>query len=399
MRGEGRRALVVGAGLGFDAEHLAALGFATTAFDVAPTAVAMARERVPGSAVDYRVADLLDLPREWDGAFDLVVEIITVQALPEELRAPATAAIASTVAPGGTLFVVSGIRDGAPEPGPPWPLTREQVEAFAAGGLELAALDRVPLPDAARGAALAGGAPPARRVARGGRGHHTRHGAADRGLRPVGDTQTAALVGRDGSIDWLCLPRFDSPACFAALLGDESHGRWLLAPAAEVTRTERRYRDGTLVLETDFHTAGGRAAGRRLDADPRRGARRGPRRALPGGPRHRAHGARPALRLRPRRALGAPGADGGLTAIAGPDAVHLIPGRPTRGRDLTTVAEFELEAGDEVPFVLTWYPSHEPEPLPVDGLAATEDTTQWWEEWSGARRASAAAMPTWSGAA
>ena len=148
LRGEGRRALVVGAGLGFDAEHLAALGFATTAFDVAPTAVAMARERVPGSAVDYRVADLLDLPREWDGAFDLVVEIITVQALPEELRAPATAAIASTVAPGGTLFVVSGIRDGAPEPGPPWPLTREQVEAFAAGGLELAALDRVPLPDA-----------------------------------------------------------------------------------------------------------------------------------------------------------------------------------------------------------------------------------------------------------
>ena len=108
LRGEGRRALVVGAGLGFDAEHLAALGFATTAFDVAPTAVAMARERAPGSAVDYRVADLLDLPREWDGAFDLVVEIITVQALPEELRAPATAAIASTVAPGGTLFVVSG---------------------------------------------------------------------------------------------------------------------------------------------------------------------------------------------------------------------------------------------------------------------------------------------------
>ena len=148
VRGEGRRALVVGAGLGFDAEHLAALGFATTAFDVAPTAVAMARERAPGSAVDYRVADLLDLPREWDGAFDLVVEIITVQALPEELRAPATAAIASTVAPGGTLFVVSAIRDGAPEPGPPWPLTREQVEGFATDGLELAGLERVPLPDA-----------------------------------------------------------------------------------------------------------------------------------------------------------------------------------------------------------------------------------------------------------
>lgn len=146
LRGEGRRALVVGAGLGFDAEHLAGLGFATTAFDVAPTAVAMARERFPGSPVDYRVADLLDLPREWEGAFDLVVEIITVQSLPEELRGPATAAIAGTVAPGGTLFVVSGIRDGAPGPGPPWPLTREQVEAFAAGDLELRGLERVPLP-------------------------------------------------------------------------------------------------------------------------------------------------------------------------------------------------------------------------------------------------------------
>jgi GH15 family glucan-1,4-alpha-glucosidase len=73
----------------------------------------------------------------------------------------------------------------------------------------------------------------------------------------IGDTQTAALVGKDGSIDWLCLPRFDSPACFAALLGDESHGRWLIAPAGDVTRTERRYRQGTLVLETDFHTPGG----------------------------------------------------------------------------------------------------------------------------------------------
>ena len=148
LRGEGRRALVVGAGLGFDAEHLASLGFATTAFDVAPTAVAMARERFPGSAVDYRVANLLDLPREWTGAFDLVVEIITVQSLPEDLRGPAIAAIASTVAPGGTLFVVSGIRDGAPEPGPPWPLTREQVEAFASGELELHSLDRAPLPSA-----------------------------------------------------------------------------------------------------------------------------------------------------------------------------------------------------------------------------------------------------------
>ena len=198
----------------------------------------------------------------------------------------------------------------------------------------------------------------------------------------IGDTQTAALVGRDGSIDWLCLPRFDSPACFAALLGDESHGRWLLGPAADVRRMERRYRQGTLVLETDFHTDGGVL--QIVDSMPIRDEAPDVvrvARCLEGRV-----GVRMELILRfdfgrtvpwVRRA-----ADGGLTAIAGPDAVHLIPGRPTRGRDLTTVAEFELDAGDEVPFVLTWYPSHEPEPKPVDGIAATADTTAWWEEWS-----------------
>jgi GH15 family glucan-1,4-alpha-glucosidase len=199
----------------------------------------------------------------------------------------------------------------------------------------------------------------------------------------IGDTQTAALVGRDGSIDWLCLPRFDSPACFAALLGDASHGRWLLAPAGEVTRTERRYRPGTLVLETDFHTPGGVL--QVVDSMPIRDEAPDVVRVA------RCLEGRVAVRMElvlrfdfghvvpwVRRSH-----DGGLTAIAGPDAVHLIPGRPTRGQDLTTIAEFELDAGDEVPFVLTWYPSHEREPLPVDGLAATEDTTWWWEEWTG----------------
>jgi len=198
----------------------------------------------------------------------------------------------------------------------------------------------------------------------------------------IGDTQTAALVGRDGSIDWLCLPRFDSPACFSALLGDESHGRWLLAPAGDVRRTERRYRRGTLVLETDFHTDGGVL--QIVDSMPIRDEAPDVVRLA------RCLSGRVAVRmelvLRFDFGRSVPwvqrAENGGMTATAGPDAVHLIPGRPIRGRDLTTIAEFELEAGDEVPFVLTWYPSHEDEPRPVDGIAATADTTAWWEEWS-----------------
>jgi GH15 family glucan-1,4-alpha-glucosidase len=206
----------------------------------------------------------------------------------------------------------------------------------------------------------------------------------------IGDTQTAALVGRDGSVDWLCLPRFDSPACFSALLGDESHGRWLLAPAEEVRRTERRYRPGTLVLETDFHTGGGML--QVVDSMPIRDEAPDVTRVA------RCVNGRVAVRmelvLRFDFGRSVPwvqrAGDGGVTATAGPDAVHLIPGRPVHGRDLTTVAEFELEEGDEVPFVLTWYPSHEPEPKPVDAIAATADTTAWWEEWTARSRASGA---------
>jgi threonine dehydrogenase-like Zn-dependent dehydrogenase len=131
VRGEGRRALVVGTALGDDAEMLAGRGFAVTAFDVAPTAIEGARRRFPGSPVDYRVADLLDLPAEWVRAFDLVAEAITVQALPLSLRSRAIDAIASAVAPGGTLVVVSGIFEGdGPREGPPWPLTREELDRF-----------------------------------------------------------------------------------------------------------------------------------------------------------------------------------------------------------------------------------------------------------------------------
>src|SRR5215510_10892906 len=121
----------------------------------------------------------------------------------------------------------------------------------------------------------------------------------------LGDTQTAALVGRDGSIDWLCLPRFDSGACFAALLGEARHGRWIMSPAGQTSPPRRRYRPGTLILETEFETEGGGGAAHRLHAAARQAARRGPHR----GGRARAvtstHGARHPLRLRLHCALGA----------------------------------------------------------------------------------------------
>jgi SAM-dependent methyltransferase len=135
LDGTGRRALVVGCGTGEDAEYLAGLGFAVTGFDIAPTGIAAARERHPDSAVDYRVADLLNLPAAWSGAFDLVVEIYTVQPLFGEVRARALAALHGPVAPGGTLLVVSWATDADnPERDPammPWPLTRAELDAAA----------------------------------------------------------------------------------------------------------------------------------------------------------------------------------------------------------------------------------------------------------------------------
>lgn len=142
LDGRGRRALVVGCGLGDDAEHVAGLGFETVAFDISPTAIRLARERFPGSAVDYVVADLFDAPPEWARAFDWVVESITVQALPATVRPQAIAAISATVAPGGTLLVLSAGREpGEPVNGPPWPLTRGEIESFATGGVEMVRLE------------------------------------------------------------------------------------------------------------------------------------------------------------------------------------------------------------------------------------------------------------------
>lgn len=147
LAGEGKRAIVPGCGLGADAEYLAGLGFTATAFDVSPTAIRLARERHPGTSVEYVCADLLHPPASWRQAFDLVAEIITVQALPRAVRPRATASVARLTAPGGTLLVIAAVDDGTGEqPGPPWPLTRTEVDAFAADGLTPAAIEMTTIP-------------------------------------------------------------------------------------------------------------------------------------------------------------------------------------------------------------------------------------------------------------
>lgn len=134
--GAGVRALVVGTGLGDDAEELARRGFAVTAFDLSPTAIERARERFPQSSVDYRAADLLDLPAEWRERFDLVVEIRTLQSMPIGDRAAAAAAIAGTVAPGGLLWLFALGRDShQPGESRPWPVTEEEFAVLEASGL------------------------------------------------------------------------------------------------------------------------------------------------------------------------------------------------------------------------------------------------------------------------
>jgi len=145
--GAGRRALVVGCGLGRDAEFVAAQGYATTAFDISATAVRVARDRHPGSLVRYVVADLLDPPESWLRRFDLVVESNTVQALPRALRDRATAATAALVAPGGTLLVLAAKTDAPDAAGPPWPLTRAEIESFARDGLDVVSIEDFPSRD------------------------------------------------------------------------------------------------------------------------------------------------------------------------------------------------------------------------------------------------------------
>ncbi|WP_435737731.1 class I SAM-dependent methyltransferase [Cellulosimicrobium sp. PMB13] len=139
-------AVVVGCGLGADAEHLARLGYETTAFDISPTAVAAARGRNAGSPVTYAVGDLLDLPDAWTGAFDLVVEIYTVQAVNRSVREELTAGVRSLVAPGGTLLAVQAVARERDDEGPPWPLTRAEIEAFGRDGLSVVSIEELAVP-------------------------------------------------------------------------------------------------------------------------------------------------------------------------------------------------------------------------------------------------------------
>ncbi|MBX6391666.1 MAG: glycoside hydrolase family 15 protein [Frankia sp.] len=197
----------------------------------------------------------------------------------------------------------------------------------------------------------------------------------------IGDTHSAALVGRDGSIDWLCLPRFDSPACFAALLGDENAGRWQIAPVEPVLGVTRRYRGDTLVLETDIRTASGTV--RIVDAMfPRAGTHAVLRlvEGLAGRVRMRSE-----ARFRFDYGSIVPWVrrmdEHTMSAIAGPDAVTLRTTAPMWGDDLGTYAEFEVAAGQSVPFSLAWYPSHQPTPPTLHVRHMIAQTEAWWTDW------------------
>jgi GH15 family glucan-1,4-alpha-glucosidase len=198
----------------------------------------------------------------------------------------------------------------------------------------------------------------------------------------VGDTETVALVGTNGAIDWLCLPRFDSAACFAALLGDEHNGRWQIAPAVPTTRVERHYRPGTLILETEFETADGLV--RVVDLMPPRDGYPDVVRIVQG-----LRGRVPMqLRLTPRFGYGqriplVSPVPGGVVAVAGPEALALHTSVALAIDDAAIAAAFTVAAGEQTAFQLTWFPSHAGVPDPADTAAEASRTDGWWREWSG----------------
>jgi GH15 family glucan-1,4-alpha-glucosidase len=206
----------------------------------------------------------------------------------------------------------------------------------------------------------------------------------------LGDCHTAALMGRDGSVDWLCLPRFDSAACFAALLGGPRHGRWLIAPR-DPLRSRRRYLDDSLVLETEHECEDGTVAV--TDFMPLRGeyiASAGEVTTEPHlvrlveGRKGKVH-MRMVLIIRCDYGSTIPWvrrvADG-ITAVGGPDGLILRTPIDLYGEDFTTLADFTVEPGQRIPFVLSWHPSYRRPPAAIDPEAVLVETLAWWREWS-----------------
>ena len=198
----------------------------------------------------------------------------------------------------------------------------------------------------------------------------------------LSDTQTGALVSREGCVDWLCLPRFDSAACFASLIGEKKNGHWLFRPAEEIEKLKRRYRGDTLIIETEIETKSG--AVRLIDFMPPRGENPDIIRIVEG-----LRGEVPMqmeLIIRFDYGLIIPWvrkAHDGLEAIAGPDALILRTPIETCGKDMTTVAEFTVKEGERIPFVLTWFASHQEPPRAIHAEHALRDTEKFWNKWSG----------------
>jgi GH15 family glucan-1,4-alpha-glucosidase len=198
----------------------------------------------------------------------------------------------------------------------------------------------------------------------------------------IGNNATTALVGRNGSIDWLAFPRFDSPACFAGLLGSYEDGHWTIEPKAERPGIQRRYRPGTLVLETEFSTGEGTVV--LIDCMDRRGEHQDVLRMVR-GMRGRVP-MRMELAIRFEYGTVVPWvsrvSDNTLSAIAGPDQIAFTAPVPVRGEDLKTRADFTVEEGQEIPFSLTWSRSYGPQPGPLDVSTAIQSVTRAWQKWS-----------------
>ena len=197
----------------------------------------------------------------------------------------------------------------------------------------------------------------------------------------IADCRSAALVAKDGSIDWLCLPRFDSDACFTALLGSREHGRWQIAPTGPARRVSRRYREDTLILETEFETEEGTVT--LVDLMPISGQGTDVARIVVGN-RGRVS---MEMELIIRFGYGAivpwvRAFEGGIEAIAGPDALRLVTPVATKGEGLTTVSRFFVGEGERIPFVLTWAPSYVPDPGHVDAEQALAESEAGWRKWS-----------------